>query len=224
MSHPMLKPVAAFGLAVCVLLTAPLSALAQSAPGSPASPPAATEPDRPPYVSIKGRESTHEDGIIKLTIFLDFFCGHCHKFDTTVVPLLQKEYGDKLQVTYVGMPIVDRQASPIPVIAYYLADAQGKGDVMRDLLFSYIWDLRLDVTKPDYLLAIADKAGLDLEAFKRGFNEGTMLDRLEEGKKTGQAIGLRGTPTLLIDNHLRINDISMRSLEAIFSEVLEGKV
>jgi thiol:disulfide interchange protein DsbA len=176
--------------------------------------------DRPLYVDFDNRKSTHEAGIIKMTIFLDFYCSHCHQFDITIVPQLEKEYGDKLQVEYIGYPLVDPQVSHIPVLAYYLADEQGKGKAMRDALFTTIWDLRMDVSRPDILLGVAAKAGLDLDAFKQGFNSNSMMERMERGMEAAKAIKLRGTPTVLIDNHLKMNDISMRGLEAVFAEVL----
>lgn len=178
--------------------------------------------DLPLYVDFDNRKSSHETGIIKMTVFLDFYCSHCHQFESTIVPLLEKEYGDKLQIEYVGYPLVDPQVSHIPVLAYYLADEQGKADVMREALFSTIWDLRMDVSRPDILLGVAAKAGLDLDAFKMGFNDNRMAERMEQGIKDGKAIKLRGTPTILIDNHLKANDISVRGLEAIFAEVLEA--
>lgn len=204
---------------------APARAAEPAAPASPAAPPApaqATVPELPPFVDIAGRQSSHQKGVIHLTVFLDFFCHHCHDFDTIVLPVLRKEYGDKLQVQYVGFPIVDPKASHIPVLAYYLADAQGKGDAMRELLFSAIWDSRLDVTRPEILLGIAQKAGLDLEAFKRGFNENTMGPRLSDGVQEARAIGARGTPTLLVDNHIRLNDNSLRNIETVFGDLLKS--
>lgn len=192
------------------------------APDAPPAPAQAAVPDRPPFVDIEGRESTHQPGEVRMTVFMDFFCSHCHHFDTVVLPVLRKEYGDKLKVRYVGFPIVDPKASHIPILAYYLAERQGKADAMRDLLFSAIWDHRLDVTRPEILLGIASKAGLDLEAFKRGFNENAMGDRLTEGMETARAIGARGTPTVLIDNHIRLNDNSLRNVEAVFARVLDA--
>jgi predicted DsbA family dithiol-disulfide isomerase len=211
-----------------LLLALPGSAWAQAAPApappQPAEPPipmAAPEPEAPPFVDIDGRESTHQDGVVKMTIFIDFFCSHCHHFDTVIVPALKKEYGDKLQIQFVGYPIVDPKASHIPILAFYLAEQQGKGDQMRELMFSAIWDHRLDVTRPDVLLGIASQAGLDLEAFKRGFNENTMGGRLTDGLEDARAIGARGTPTVLIDNHIRLNDNSLRNVEAVVAQVLD---
>jgi protein-disulfide isomerase len=208
-----------------LLLALPVLAPAQSAPAPPApdappTPMAAPVPEAPPYVDIEGRQSTHEDGKAKMTVFLDFFCSHCHHFDTVVVPVLKQEYGDKLQIQYVGFPIVDPKASHIPVLAYYLAEQQGKGDAMRELLFTAIWDHRLDVTRPDVLLGIATQAGLDLDAFKRGFNENAMGGKLTDGVADARAIGAHGTPTILIDNHIRLNDNSMRNVEAVLAQVM----
>jgi len=209
-----------------LLLATPASLWAQAAPApaspdAPPAPAAAPVPEAPPFVDIEGRESTHEDGKVKMTVFLDFFCSHCHHFDTVIVPVLKKEYGDKLQIQYVGFPIVDPKASHIPVLAYYLAEQQGKGDAMRELLFTAIWDHRLDVTRPDVLLAIANQAGLDLEEFKRGFNENAMGQRLTDGTADARAIGARGTPTVLIDNHIRLNDNSLRNVEAVLAQVFD---
>ncbi len=209
---PALLLVLSIGLGASMAVPTPV--LAQNAPKK-------AESDRPPYVDIKGRKSSHEQGKIKMTIFMDFFCSHCHEFETTIVPVLTKEYGDKLEIEYVGFPLVDPQASHIPVLAYYLADEQGKADAMREALFTTIWDLRMDVTRPDILLGVANKAGLDLDAFKQGFNEGRMQKRLEDGMADARAINLRGTPTVLIDNHIKMNDISVRGLESVFAMVLK---
>ncbi|MBI5137105.1 MAG: DsbA family protein [Nitrospirae bacterium] len=206
-------------LALAATLGGPAPSLAEQAPDT-AAPASATEPDRPPYVEISGRRSTHEKGKVKLTVFMDFLCSHCHHFDTVVLPVLEKEYGNKLVVEYVGVPLVDPQASHIPVLAYYLAVEQGKGKAMREALFSTIWDLRMDVTRPDILLGVAAKAGLDLEAFKSGFNGNRMQERMEQGMRDAKAINLRGTPTLLIDNHIKINDNSLRNVEAVIGKVL----
>lgn len=208
-----------------LLLALPALAWAQAAPappapGTPPAPAAAAVPEAPPYVDIDGRESTHEDGVAKMTVFFDFLCSHCHHFDTVVVPVLQQEYGDQLQIRYVGFPIVDPKASHIPVLAYYLAEQQGKGDAMRELLFTAIWDHRLDVARPDVLLGIASQAGLDLEAFKSGFNENVMGGKLTDGVAEARAIGAHGTPTILIDNHIRLNDNSLRNVEAVLAQVL----
>ena len=210
LSVPALALALAMGFAAVAGMTLPTTVHAEEA-----------KDDRPTYVDLKGRTSTHEQGKIKMTIFLDFYCGHCHSFDTTIVPVLEKEYGDKLEVEYVGFPLVDPQASHIPVLAYYLADEQGKGEAMRNALFSTIWDLKMDVTRPDILLGVAAKVGLDLEDFKAGFNEGRMQARMEQGMKDARAINLRGTPTVLIDNHIKMNDISVRGLESVFAMVLK---
>jgi predicted DsbA family dithiol-disulfide isomerase len=225
MTHRPPRPGAALltlllAFAVVLAGTASLWAAEPAAPPEPPTP--ASVPAPPPFVDLEGRDSTHQAGRIDMTVFMDFFCSHCHHFDTVVVPMLKKEYGDKLKIHYVGFPIVDPKASHIPILAYYLADAQGKGEAMKDLLFSAIWDHRLDVTRPDILLGIASKAGLDLDAFKRGFNENTMGDRLSEGIDTARAINVRGTPTLLIDNHIKVNDNSVRNVEAVFADVLDA--
>ncbi|MBI5855615.1 MAG: thioredoxin domain-containing protein [Nitrospirae bacterium] len=58
------------------------------------------------YTELKNLPSTHERGKVKLTEFADFYCPHCHLFEQSVLPVLEKEFGDKLDVTMVGFPVI----------------------------------------------------------------------------------------------------------------------
>ncbi|MDH4229679.1 MAG: DsbA family protein [Nitrospirota bacterium] len=204
---------------------APAKPAKPAATSTPATPPAAIakpDPNLSPYIKLEGRKSTHQKGTIQMTVYFDFFCSHCHQFESTIVPVLRKEYGDKLHINYVGYPIVDAQASPVPILAYYLADAQGKGDAMRDALFSAIWEHRLDVSRPDILLGIAKQVGLDIEVFKRDYNNNAMGQRLEDGKREAKASGVTGTPTVVLDNYIRARDYSLLNVEATIAESMKA--
>ncbi|MDH5526570.1 MAG: DsbA family protein [Nitrospirota bacterium] len=202
--------------ALLAVTLAPAAALSADAPDG-----AANKEDLAPFV-VLDRKSTHKKGQVNVTVYFDFYCSHCHEFDNKVWPVLVKEHGDTLHVTWVGMPIVDPAASPVTVLAFYLADAQGKGEEMRNALFSAIWNHRLDPSKPDVLLGIATQLGLDLNRFKREFNENVMVERMEDGIKQARAIGARGTPTVLLDNHIRVTGYGIKNVEAAIAEALKA--
>ena len=53
--------------------------------------------------------STHTPGKVKLTEFADFYCPHCHMFEQSALPILEKEFGSKVEVTMVGFPVIAGQ-------------------------------------------------------------------------------------------------------------------
>ena len=55
---------------------------------------------------LKGEVSTHTPGKVKLTEFADFYCPHCHRFDGEALVLLEKEFGNRLEATMVGFPVI----------------------------------------------------------------------------------------------------------------------
>ena len=66
---------------------------------------------------LTGEVSTHTPGKVKLVEFADFYCPHCHRFDAEGLVLLQKEFGNKLEATMVGFPVISGKL-PTPFDMY----------------------------------------------------------------------------------------------------------
>ncbi|HKE62770.1 MAG TPA: disulfide bond formation protein DsbA, partial [Nitrospira sp.] len=66
---------------------------------------------------LKDEASTHRPGKVKLVEFADFYCPHCHHFDGEGLPILEKEFGNKLETTMVGFPVI-RGKLPTPFDMY----------------------------------------------------------------------------------------------------------
>src|SRR5438445_12322229 len=68
--------------------------------GSPAT--AASPELKGKFEVLKGEVSTHTPGKVQLIELADFYCPHCHRFDGEILPLLEQEFGNKLEATKVG--------------------------------------------------------------------------------------------------------------------------
>ncbi|MGH7232287.1 MAG: DsbA family protein, partial [Nitrospiraceae bacterium] len=77
------------------------------------------------FVELK-EPSTHTRGKVKLTEFADFYCPHCHMFEQAAIPVLEKEFGDRLEVTMVGFPVIPGKL-PTAFDMYEQAKLMGKG-------------------------------------------------------------------------------------------------
>ena len=175
------------------------------------------------YNVIPDKKSTHEKGKVKMIVFFDFFCPHCHQFDSVVVSLLQREYGDKLKITSVGYPII-YEDSVIPVEAYELAKAAGKGEEMKMAIFDAIYYQRKDGANHDVLVSLAKTIGLNAEKFQKDLKSGVRKKAALEGRELAQSYGAKSTPTVILDGNIFVRDNSLANISSIINKILEGKI
>ena len=103
--------------------------------GSPAT---ASSPElKGKFEVLKAEVSMHTPGKVKLMEFADFYCPHCHRFDGEVLPMLEKEFGNKLEATMVGFQVIQGKL-PTPFDMYEQAKMMGKGNEMKTVLFRTI--------------------------------------------------------------------------------------
>lgn len=172
------------------------------------------------YEVVPGKKSTHEAGKVKMIVFFDFFCPHCHKFDTVVLPLLKREFGDKLEVEAIGFPIIYAD-STVPLEAYELAKDMGKGEEMKRAIFDAIYYERKDGANSEILSGIAGSIGLDKEKFKKDLRAGVKRARVLEGKALAQSYGAHGTPTIILDGNILMKKASLASISTVINMILE---
>ena len=173
--------------------------------GSPAT--AASPELKGKFEVLKGEVSTHTPGKVRLIEFADFYCPHCHHFDETGLPLLVKEFGNKLEITMVGFPVI-RGKLPTAFDMYEQAKMMGKGNEMRTVLFRTIHKDKIDGMLDRSLREVLIKeVGLDPKAFEEGMASGKPAKLFEEGRKWGARIKVQYTPTVLIDGNIKAESI-----------------
>ena len=121
---------------------------------------------------LKGEVSTHTPGKVKLIEFADFYCPHCHRFDGEGLVLLQKEFGNKLEATMVGFPVISGKL-PTPFDMYEQAKMMGKGNEMKAVLFRTIHtDKITGVLDRSLREVLIKEVGLDPKMFEDGMASG----------------------------------------------------
>lgn len=177
-------------------------------------------------VELKGKyekldePSTHVKGKVKLVEFADFYCPHCHHFEEVGLPVLKKEFGDKLEATMVGFPVF-RQMLPTPFEMYEQAKTMGKGEEMKRVLFRTIHTDKVKFLDKTLRAALIKEIGLDPGPFERGLESGKPIKALEVGKKWGEQIKIQQTPTLLLDGNIKITDINPDNVKLVVQSILD---
>lgn len=164
--------------------------------------------------------STHVKGKVKLVEFADFYCPHCHHFEEAGLPVLKKEFGDRLEATMVGFPVF-RQMLPTPFEMYEQAKMMGKGEEMKKVLFRTIHTDKVKFLDKSLRAVLIKEVGLDPVAFEQGLESGKPIKALEEGKRWGERINLQQTPTLLLDGNIKVTDINPENVKLVIQSILD---
>jgi len=168
--------------------------------------------------------STHTPGKVKLIEFADFYCPHCHHFEETGLPLLVKEFGNKLEVTMVGFPVI-RGKLPTAFDMYEQAKMMGKGHEMRKVLFRTIHKDKIDgVLDRSIREVLIREVGLDPKAFEDGMASGKPAKAVEDGKRWGERIKVSSTPSILLDGNIKVDGANMTpdNVITIIRSILEN--
>lgn len=183
---------------------------------------AATPELKGKFEVLKDEKSTHQPGKVKLIEFADFYCPHCHRFDSEGVAILKKEFGDKIEVTMVGFPVFQGKL-PTPFDMYEQARTMGKGDEMKKVLFRTIHTEKMTGVLDRSLREVLIKeVGLDPKAFEEGMASGKPARALEESKKWGERIKVQQTPTVLIDGNIKVEQIDPDNLKLVIHSILDA--
>jgi len=209
------RPCARWALAVCAIVWSVVVF-----GGSPAT--AAPPELKGKFEVLKGEVSTHTPGKVKLIEFADFYCPHCHRFDGEGLALLEKEFGNKLEATMVGFPVIHGKL-PTPFDMYEQAKMMGKGNEMKAVLFRTIHkDKITGVLDRSLREVLIKEVGLDPKAFEEGMASGKPAKIFEEGRKWGERIKVQQTPTVLLDGNIKADNIDPENLKLIIQSILDA--
>lgn len=173
---------------------------------------------------LKDEPSTHQAGKVKIVEFADFYCPHCHHFEETGLPLLVKEFGNKLEVTMVGFPVI-RGKLPTAFDMYEQAKTMGKGNEMKTVLFRTIHKDKIDgVLDRSIRSLLVKEVGLDVAAFEAGMESGRPAKAFEDGRRWGERIKVSSTPSLLLDGNIKVDGANMTpdNVITIIRSILEN--
>ena len=185
---------------------------------------AATPELKGKFELLKDEPSTHQRGKVKVMEFADFYCPHCHHFEETGVPLLLKEFGDKVEVTMVGFPVI-RGKLPTAFDMYEQAKTMGKGNEMKAVLFRTIHKDKMDgVLDRSIRSLLIREVGLDVAAFEDGLASGKPAKAFEEGRRWGERIKVSSTPSILLDGNIKVDGANMtpENVITIIRSILEN--
>lgn len=171
------------------------------------------------YVTLDSESESHPPGQVEMTLFIDFFCPHCHHFEQEILPALRKKYGAKLAIQTVGLPVV-REESKEMITLYLAVRRLGKGEEFKDLLFKTIHDPSAK-GKEIRVADLIESIGLDPKAVMKVLESGLPKKEAEEGIALGKRVGVRGTPAVVINGRYRVDEASLSNLTTMIDSLIK---
>jgi protein-disulfide isomerase len=155
---------------------------------------------------------------VQVVEFADFECPFCAGFHKTL-KTVQERFPNQIAVTYVHFPLpMHRFALPAARVAE-CAGEQGRFESMYDQLYDGQDSFGL---KPwsDYAIV----AGVtDVEMFNACVSGTGPIARVEEGKRLGTRLDVKGTPTVIVNGWKLGQPPTLEQLEGMVKSVLAGK-
>jgi len=166
--------------------------------------------------------SLHVRGKVKLIEFADFYCPHCHMFEQAVLPVLEKEFGNRLEVNLVGFPIIPGKL-PMAFEMYEQAKVMGKGPEMKRVLFRTIHKDRVQIFDKVIREQVIREVGLDPVAFEAGLASGKPARAVEDGKRWGNRVNVQATPTVVLDGYIKVEGLDPENLKTVIHSMLDSE-
>lgn len=149
-------------------------------------------------------------GDVTLVEFFDARCGYCKQLHPTMEALIRSD--PNLRVVMKDLPIL----GPNSVLASRaLLAAQRQGGYSR--LYDALMVLRNEPTEP-VLRQQAERAGLDWSRLRRDMDDPAVQARIQANLGLAQALGIEGTPALVIGQTLVPGAVDLPALQRLVAE------
>jgi protein-disulfide isomerase len=159
------------------------------------------ESDRPVLLTgwrellAKGRSLGGTGAPVQVVEFADLECPACRHFHQTTLPLVREKFGDKVNFTFVHLPLSFHRFARAAAVASECAASQGRFVEFVEVVFGKQDSLGL---KPWSSFA-SDAGVVDSASFAQCTLRPEAAKPVEAGRTLADSLNIRATPTVLIN-------------------------
>lgn len=143
-------------------------------------------------------------------LFLDYNCGHCRRTHPEILSWLKDQPGRSLVVA--ELPVLG-PGSVAAARAALAARASGDYQKVSDALYAHTGQIT-----PENLPAILTGAGLDAQALISAGADPAIEKLLVKNMRTAGALGVTGTPALVIGDEVHVGAFTADDIDAMMSK------
>lgn len=155
------------------------------------------------------------DGDITIVEFFDYNCGYCKRAFADLVKLMEED--KNIRVVFQEMPILSPVSKTMAEISH-AAHLQGKYFDMHKALMAHNGGQSYEAFK-----AVAETIGLDMAKVETDTKSKETQDAIAKNMKTGQDLGIRGTPGFVIGDQIFPGYIGLDGLKDAVAKARAAK-
>ena len=138
-----------------------------------------------------------DDGAVLLDLWCDLACPDCAD-SLELLDELRERFGDGLAVRLRHFPLTNHVWAVAAAQCQCAAAEQGQGEAFTALALATL----AEIEGPADYVDLAEHLGLDEEAVAAALFEGTYAEQVRADHDAGRDLGVRGTPTFVVDGLL----------------------
>lgn len=203
-------------LVVCALVVTGLVVrreLFQVPPGGGQPPNSRSISDWASYAS--GHRLGRTDARVTITQFSDFQCPYCRMLAERL-DVIRNEYGAEVAVVYRHFPLRGHPYAAAAARASECAAAQGRFWAFHDVLFAN----QDSIGTLEWMRFASDAKVSDLETFANCIANSDVEPAIARDMLAGRGLGVRGTPTFLVNDRLIRGAVSLEDLRELVEAAL----
>jgi protein-disulfide isomerase len=150
------------------------------------------------------------DGNVTVVEFFDVRCPYCKRLEAPMAELLKQD--PKVRLVYKDLPVLG-PASVLGAKALLAAQKQGRYEPMRDALMH----TDIPITQ-DSLRAEAERLRIDWPKMSQDMDAPDIDARIQQNLKLASALGIQGTPAMVIGDTLIPGAIDLPELKRVVAE------
>jgi protein-disulfide isomerase len=170
--------------------------------------------------------NTQGDAKATITVieYSDFQCPFCKRFHDAVLPQIVNNYvkTGKIKLSYKNFAFLGDESRWAAQAAECAADQNRFWD-FHELLFTRQQGENVGAFTKDNLILLAKEIKLDGNAFATCLNGDKTLDRVQADTSEGNKIGVRGTPSFLVNGKLLVGAQPYEAFKAAIDQALNAK-
>ena len=144
--------------------------------------------------------SVHSVKKVVFEEFMNFGCPHCNTLHNASKDF-RKKFADKVE--FIDIPIVFRGQDDSPLRLYYVARKIGKGKLIKDELFKASFTHGVNIFDSGIANYLARSLGMNKE-FQQEKDKAWVNNLIKEGERKSAIYGVSGTPTVVIQQALKM--------------------
>ena len=163
---------------------------------------------------LKNDPASPDNGVqgdVTLVEFFDYQCGYCKRLFPSLVDIMEND--SNLRVVFKELPILG-PASTFAAQAALAARKQGRYLEYHTALM----DIRGQLSEAAIMTA-AREVGLDTEQLWQDMQDPAIQEHLDRNRQVAEAIGVTGTPAMVVGNQLIPGALDKEGLKQIIERV-----